>query len=534
MVDIQNYLDTIKNAVDGDSVRDAIINCMNTINQDSKYTVQARNISGKVSELPTVIKAPAGIVYKQINLDIQNDDGSGQGEEIVSHDWKVDNNTENGSFTAKDLFGENSKFGTITVDLDFSDTWEDIADNVVISTEDLDDTGTWHAELDKSGCGATRSITFTNVDVAASKGGYIGRGGNAYYPVTFQNSNGEVVYGPVDVISGGTADYQGPMPPDDSPEGSFSGWNPPPSQITRKTVCTPVYGSGDISHDTIPESVTWAQLAAGKAADYNLGSIKTLQLNSGSPMPAKTIYSSVVNPDSGSIPYHIDVDQMTANNTLLPMMLVAKGEGSTGSTWLSTRPLKAIKNSEGHPAYGEDGYPMFAARGYYSADDWNTCYIRQWLDTSFLYSFPKSVRDVIVPCIKHHIGRSTYNANLKADVDFIEKTWTSGRIWIPSNREMYGFLRDFEPTEDRQIETNGIDYATVAGWKPDISATVGGYYRIATRSAGYHGGNAPGMDMGQILLDHNFDLHEMSVARPTDTFPQGSSDSSFYYIGFCL
>lgn len=547
MADINGYLDIIKNATNGDSVRDAIINCMNEINKDSAFTVTDKVISGKISEINngSPYTAPSGQVWKHVTLNIQQESGEdypASNTKVV--DFEVNDNTPNGEYTA----GEGEEYGTIIVNVSHAGEWEGIVDNVAISTLDLDDTNTYHAS--SQGYTAVKSVTFTNVNAAESRGGRIGPGGVAEYPVRFHKSkpptgNGELIQ-TIWVSSGGTAEYSKQMPPDDNPDGQFSGWNPSPVGVTSELDCYPTYSSGSIGHDTITDD--WATIVANGGAPYNLGNVKTLVVSSAL-FRGKVLTSAIRQDKDGAVDYWRATAPDGYISYSLPMMLVAKGEGNTRSTWLSTVPFdgNAVLNKDRnayniidvsgqtHSAYRA---AILQARAYIGSsqierciDDWGSCYLNQWLNSCFYQTLPTVLRNGIVAVSKNYKGILDHNAQKDSGNQIIEKTCTDNKIWIPSVKELSGFLGDATISgATESMESGGIDYTASSGWWPESTA------RIYTRSLLTRTWNSD----SEAMLYASTDEETGEIYCPSGGMATGGvfgvySGSRYgYYIGFCL
>ena len=539
MADINPYLDIIKNASSGDSVRDAIINCMNEINKDTAFTVTDKVISGKISEINngSPYTAPSGQVWKHVTLNIQDDSGEDYPKSNTKViDFEVNDNTENGEYTA----GENEEYGTIIVNVSHDGEWEGIVDNVAISTLDLDSTSTYHAST--QGYTAVKSVTFTNVNAAAARGGRIGSGGVAEYPVYFHKTTGEVIQTQW-VTEHGSAQYTGQEPPDSNPDGQFSGWDPTPIGITSETHCKPKYSSGDISHDTITDD--WATIKAN-GCNYDLGSIKTLSVSS-TKFGGRVLTSGIRQDKEGEVDYWRATAPDGKMSYSLHMMLVAKGEGGSNGTWLSTEPFNpdSVYNASNNPyniidvsgqTHADYRAGILRATAkientsiYFCTDDWGSSYLNQWLNSCFFSTLPSSLQQGIVAVPKSYNGILDHNISSE-NTEIIEKTCVDNKIWIPSAKEMNGFIGDASKTDwAKPVESVGIDYYNAAGWKPIVTGRL--YLRslVNTIWNNYQKG----------LLYLSRDEESQIYCNSADTgngciFGIYGGDRYGYYIGFCL
>lgn len=454
MADIKTYLDTIASAASGDSVRDAIINCMNEINKDSAYVIKSRNINGKVSQLPSRIDAPAGVLYKTINLNIQNDDGESMDNNIVSHDFTVDMNTESRNYTAEELWGNNAKFGTITVNLDFSQYNNNVIDIVELSTDDLEADGTFKAS--SRGYSSMSAIRFTNVNPIESKGGYIGEGGVPKFNIEYWDSDSkgnptQKVYGPVAVTANDFVDDPAAQKALNPPVGlSFSKWKPDKATETGRVIAC--YSDVGVSDQDISD--TWAQIANAGGSGYPYGARKAIDVvRARIPYSAeKSLFPFIpdsILPSSGYYEYSFSCSAVK----------VAEGEGNSHSSWLTTNVSWDSATDNGIPNHIRNGLRDYWPEGEtpLGACQYDEHPYMLWFNNIFLkYAMPDAIRSHIIAVPK----RFTY-ANLETN-SYTNHT-KSYPLWLPSVRELYIDDWDIDKGSFRQENTGYYEhYVTMA------------------------------------------------------------------------
>lgn len=556
MADISSFLDIIRNGSDGDSVRDAIINCMNQINKDSKWIVKSKVIKGKVSELnsgsPYV--AAAGTVWKDVTLEIQDDIGQDiPSTTVTAHDFTVDNSTENGEYTAKELFGDNTQFGTISVNLDFSSSWEDIADNVSITAMDLDTaTNTFHAET--KGFAAVRSITFTDVKAAEARGGYVGTGGQTYYPITFMDNTGETI-GKKDIPEGTAITYDIPAEiKSKHPGENFMGWSGGGVAESAGTVYAkwgnPSILVGEISDD-------WSTIVADGGSHYAYGQYKSISVNVEIPYSADL----ALFPDATEVYPQFPTEGKYRYAISAYMIKVANGEGGSTSSWMSG---------------------ITAAS--YTAPSSNTTAVRMIPSHITTYLQRKTYPDNNIPRYDEDLGMKWINnifmqyvlsSTIKSHIMNVEKpykyivegTWAvenrsfSYPIWLPSVKELYvsddlnsdiatdGLFTDATQgslNEEAYITNhNSVAYlvdnlqmSSVVQRKSllcklnSADATLSGYTRDSVRSDHFQGARLQGPCMTQVT-DEDVDPSGPFLFMRQARYPQHSVCEANIF-GFCL
>ena len=100
MANISSYLNTIRTAASGESVRTAIVNCLNAINRDNPVTVQGKTITANGT-----YTAEGGIAFNPVTVQVP----TGGPDSYNFQDIEI---TENGEYQAEE---ENTYFDKVTV-----------------------------------------------------------------------------------------------------------------------------------------------------------------------------------------------------------------------------------------------------------------------------------------------------------------------------------------------------------------------------------------------------------------------------------
>lgn len=554
MAEIGTFLDVIRNGSDGDAVRDAIVNCMEQINKDSKWIIKDKVISGKVSQInsgsPYV--AAAGTAWKRVTLEIQDDSGEPVPSSTVQkHDFVVDNNTANGEYTAKELFGDNAEFGTVQVNLDFSDTWEQIADNISISTADLDTaTNTFHAET--KGYAAVRSITFTNVDAAAARGGKVIAGGVTVYPITFVDSPSGELIAQKDIPENSTITCDIPDSIKRKHGGeTFIGWSGGGRATSAATVQAQ-WGNPIINKEEIRDN--WDAIVANRGgAKYSLGSYRAIEItNFEVPYSADLACfpdfydyidpNSWVIPNTGSYTYSLTTE----------MIKIGQGEGGSTSTWLSA-PSNATCNSVTiYPSSGTtinrntvSGLP-YHIQEYINAKSaalWDQGEPRQQYDTSEMMKWvtevfcgrilPRTIADGLVTVTKNFKYRNPETGDPSTHQ-------VAYPIWLPSMKEIYveddyDIAGDFFYVNDHAHYAEYIENCSDIAFLRDVMG-LNAKQRAELFSVGV------GMNQNQTKINAQFsrdtyvDTYHIGTKQATDIFNHKrvsdiDPDHDIFYIG---
>ena len=315
------------------------------------------------------------------------------------------------------MYGQGAQFGDIIVNVDHSGEWDDIEENVRITINDLDQTGTYSA--DKIGKTAFKSVTFTDVDPVKEKGGYVGPSGQVMYPITFNAKDG-------------AWDDGSTVKKIDIPEGNLISCEPRPKKVgqtctgwdgdktaNRATTVYAKYGTPAIAVGEIRES--WDEILEKGGAGWPIGSYKTIfigDINTGNPLQIPYEADLRQFPDigqlpSGTYPYYAE----------FTMIKVAEGEGGTTSSWVSACP-KTLYNA---PIPGHI-YDYDEAKGVLT--DYENSKVMEWLNSVFInWCLDSKFKAHIQPVQKYFKWTSPAGTNINKPIQ--------QRIWLPSVKEMF-------------------------------------------------------------------------------------------------
>lgn len=546
MAEIGGYLNIIKDAGNGEDVRDAIINCMNEINKDSAFKVTNKTITEKLSDINKTYSAPAGQVWKQVTLNIQDDES---GETInkgnqTSYDFEVNNYTAPGTYDAKTEHGENAIWGNIIVNVDHSGEWDGIVDNVIISTEDLDQTGTYSAST--QGLTAFKSVTFSNVDPIKDGGGYYGGDGQGYFNITFDAAGGQWSDGSkqknMSIKAGSMVDID----PKPTKAGfDFMGWlsNYGSNGLAKRSETVRAnWGNSSILVGEIEDS--WEVIANKGGAGYENGRYKSLRIDVEIPYSADI----AIFPDITSVYPEMPTEGTYRYYAEWLFMKVADAEGGSKSSWMTMLPAYMYNAPvPQHIWYNYDAeYSRVDPK--YNRSDYGMSKSMIWLNTVFMdYVMPDVLRQHIVPIIKH------YHATTEAGTDTYKTS--NKRIWIPSVKELYieGFDDNLLYTSDNinmeeakdKLFTRSVDQAylnanlqlTDGTQRRNLFELMGGDWPAGdTNSTRDMGIGANTTDLVYGVTPHTFNIEGKSV---TSSWIEGLAVSNCkminpYIIGFSL
>ncbi len=408
MANISSYLNTIRTAASGESVRTAIVNCLNAINRDNPVTVQGKTITANGT-----YTAEGGIAFNPVTVQVP----TGGSDSYNFQDIKI---TENGEYQAEE---ENTYFDKVTVAVpQFA--------NDLMEERKITKNGEYEALLDGYDGYAKVIVDVSGIDTDT-------------FTCTFVDENGTPLRIVPNIPSGGWCSDNG-LRPASATGLPFQGWNPAPNDIRYNIICRPTYyepqqAVGEITDD-------WATIVANKGEPYPIGAYKTLPINI-------TGYEMLLpSPDS----YIVGGQEGFPNGIAMPlqfpvMMKVANGEDVSTSTWLSVRmdpgvmlgPIYKYMTMEKYTDYmtnsAEHGenlkqWGSFAVMGECQKRfGWSTSSLRYFLNSTFFNAIPDYIRREIVPVTK--ITGETYaDSENNPHVDNFAQTRDA--IWIPSVREI--------------------------------------------------------------------------------------------------
>ena len=409
MANISSYLNTIRTAASGESVRTAIVNCLNAINRDNPVTVQGKTITANGT-----YTAEGGIAFNPVTVQVP----TGGPDSYNFQDIEI---TENGEYQADE---ENTYFDKVTVAVpQFA--------NDLMEERKITKNGEYEALLDGYDGYAKVVVDVSGVDTDT-------------FTCTFVDENNTPLRTVPNIPSGGWCSDNG-LRPASATGKAFQGWNPPPNNIRYNIICKPTYYDPQTIVGEIPDD--WATIVANKGEPYPIGSYKTL------PLAISGNEVLTVSPDSYFVPGDGTIVAPISLSMVNPIMMkVANGEDVSTSSWLSVQ-MGTLHQGPFTAAHVQDDYcldsfktswsgPGYYGGNYFIAEEvgkrfgWGTSALRYFLNGDFLNLIPEIVRQAIVPVTK--ISSSIYSVDGHGAKELDGFSETRDAIWIPSTRELVG------------------------------------------------------------------------------------------------
>lgn len=393
MAQINQYLDTIRNATGGEQVRDAIIQALDKIHGDNPVQVTERTATMPSDGSDLEINAEGGIAYDHIVVHPASGSGSG-----VTKLTELEA-TENKEYVPD----EGEYYSKVTVDVPQLNC--DIMEDIYEVTEN--NTTIYAAEEGFDGFSAIH-INVSNVPVSGS------------FTVRFYDESGNLI-GTVLVPAYGTATYEGPNPVSSTGQ-IFTGWNPDPVNVTRNLDCYPKFADKTIIPGEISDN--WEMICSNGGANYALGAYKNLPFSYTWKVAdmLEVMSNWADHPDISQYP-----DATATMTADFIMYKVAVGEQGTKSTWLS-RPTNCtlIFANGGSAQPGVlKGTPWGGYPGYSGS------VVDRFLESIFFQT--------MAPCFHQRIkGVNKYHQALdpaKTTPPF-NQTVINRHVWIPSIKEL--------------------------------------------------------------------------------------------------
>lgn len=506
MADISGYLNNIRSAESGETVRDSIIQCLNKINKDNPNQTKPLNVTANGT-----YTSETGFSYNPVTVNVPSGGQSG----YTFEELEV---TENGEYEPDE---DNKMFNKVTVNV--PQLAKDLAPDGYTITQN----GEYDPLLDgydgygkiivnvneKTGDGPF-TVEFYNKPVTDPSAALI--------HTETVNKYGSVAYTALD----GTTNGQGQW---------FKGWSPDPVNVTRDLKCYPVYS--DIVIDPTEISDTWDQICANGGAPYPIGAHKSLYIEvpeqTWSASPSSIVEGTPVREIDGKRCYPRGRNNkevyIARTGFLLDMVKVAQGESGSTSTWLSKNPTYANVSDSDRALYiGSAGDTANGCAGWGDIDnygyvvnrfDWGNSAIRTYLHEKFMPCMPTSLQSTIKAVSKTYYGSLNY-IDITPAKAFKQ---SSDKIWIPSIAELKTFFNSKELSSGYSsilakfrdllgIET-GIDYTTNYEDIGLIFSSNGVCLRDHTDNEG----------------SYNFTLGSGNSCSIAYTFP-----CIYFSIGFCL
>lgn len=514
MADISGYLNNIRNAASGETVRDAIIQCLNKINSDNPTKTKPLNVTANGT-----YTSDTGYAYNPVTVNVP----SGGSSSYTFEELEV---TENGEYEPEE---ENVMFNKVTVEVpQFA---KDLMESFTITQN-----GEYEALLDGYD-GYAKVIV--NVNEAT---------GDGPFTVQFYDAEKRLIatetvnkYGSASCRLLDGTEIGGQY---------YKGWNPSPTNVTRDLKCYPIYGDYIINPGEISDS--WETIVADGGAHYDIGAFKSIVFD----VPATTIEHYV---KEGFYYDYNGIHYIPTNafSVAMDVVKVAEGEDGSSSTWLSTGCINPVINSVyGIPGvygytmgtdgnrpvyYLGNGFAQIAYKPYsiFYNQDWSNSIIREFLNSYFLYYLPLPLQTAIKQVNKSYRGINTSSGS---DLTLVEKT-SLDKLWVPSIKELYSQITS-NVNPDKQLsgfsnryatinsfkENTGIDYSAI--YAPTYSNT--GDRSFALRTAALPSDTSKGADF--LVTCRNDPVIEICPAIPSNYYGGQANHycCNWFPFGFCL
>ena len=462
MANISGLLNNIKSAESGETVRDAIIQALEKINNDNPTQTKPLNVTANGT-----YTSETGFAYNPVTVNVPAGGTSGYSFEEL----KV---TENGEYEPDD---ENTMYNKVTVEV------PQFANELAPDGFRIEQNGEYDPLLDGYD-GYGKIIVAVNEATGAGP-----------FTVEYYNSAGALVH-TEQVPKNGNGTWHGLDGTTDASGQYFKSWNPNPVNVTRDLKCYAQYGEYIIDPGEIQDS--WEQICAVKGAGYAIGQYKTLYFllpayqasveASRLTLPSMTFKGKEMWPVG---PGNVETDFVMADTTVVAQMVkVAEGEGGTTSTWICKNSISPVNypsdRNRMHAGAHAGTWWDYTIRGssehQCDSTDWANSTLRLMLNNYWINYMPECLKATIKPVDKAYRGRIDYSVRTAG---LIFKSSTD-RIWIPSSKELKTFLEDiaivpgtnFDPLSSC-YEPTGIDYTenwqTLDLFSDDIVRTLGSY-----------------------------------------------------------
>ena len=402
MADISGYLNNIRSAESGETVRDSIIQCLNKINKDNPNKTKPLNVTANGT-----YTSETGYSYNPVTVNVPG----GGSSNYTFEELEV---TENGEYEPDE---DNKMFNKVTVNV--PQLAKDLAPDGYTITQN----GEYDPLLD--GYDGYGKI-IVNVNEATGDGPFQVK----FYDKPVTDPTAAVHETQLIAKGGSAATTYRPT----APVGlSFVGWDPSPVNITRDMKCYPKFASQSVVIGEIPDD--WDVICANGGAGYPLGSFKSLAY--GATIPGAEIHELIPPWPSGN-DYAISSSGMAIK--------VAEGESGTNSSWIWFWFSAGALNQAPDNGWSQTGGLDYTNRYYHT---FLTCLFNHMADI-----FKVSIKD----CLKY-----TQCSDRNAPPYSIKPV--SDKIWVPSVKEMMGTDQETVGMnivsaygEETQYETNYKKY----------------------------------------------------------------------------
>ena len=388
MADISSKLDKIKSAERGEDVRDAIIGALRDINND--VPADMSNPERITADMPGSSDLTIPFNPPKLVSEIYVRQAGSGGKSTTLKDITI---TENGEYPTDeedyDASTENRYYKKVKVDV------PQLANKIEMDEVVIEQNGTYSAI--EWGVDGLRNIT-VNVQAASGDGPFQ----VDFYDKPASDPTAAVIESQL-VAKFGSVEFQGIKPT--SPLGTFAGWSPSPTNVTRDLKCYPNFAQIIVDPTEIQDD--WAVICANGGAPYPLGAHKILAYGASIPGSTMRNYISGWDPDTN---YDISVIMM--------MYKVCEGEGNSHSSWLGT--------------------PIFFHDFGIDAQNWDVCNLRNFLNGAFFDNMADIFKSSIVPVIKYSV--TTPNRQ-----DLIP-TGSQDKVWVPNYSEIISYQTGLDET----------------------------------------------------------------------------------------
>ena len=383
MADISGYLNNIRSAESGETVRDSIIQCLNKINNDNPNKTKPLNVTANGT-----YTSETGYSYNPVTVNVP----AGGSSNYTFEELEV---TENGEYEPEE---DNTMYKKVTVNV------PQLANDLAPDGYTITQNGEYDPLLD--GYDGYGKI-IVNVNEATGDGPFTVE----FYDKDVSDPTGTVMQTQT-VNKNGSASFDPRNGYPTSPIGQvFMGWNPEPVNVTRDLKCYPRFGDQTVAVGEIPDS--WEVICSKGGAGYPIGSFKSLA------------YGATFD-GSELIPYFpnagIGENDKYVYNTITLMVKVADGEDGSTSSWLGVANTNSLTKSSGS---GPSSIVLWTPQ--YWDNDWYSMG-NQYLRGFYNGAYFNHMSDIF----KQHIKAVT-KYTVKTDIVYP----TSDKIWIPSAKEIF-------------------------------------------------------------------------------------------------
>ena len=533
MADIKGYLKTISDGKSGETVRDAIINCMRDINED-----------GAVKKASLVITKPDNVTYKPgkgkafSSVTVNITGGESDPNKTINYEtMTVTELTENGTYPPEDKPDTYYSKVEVAIDWDAVGKPSNLGEEAEMVSYETDENGNKYWDASLAGYDYVKRIWIPNSVASGLPGGDYPGGSSGAGPFNVRFYDRPKSAGSPHLLKTVTGEKGGDASalynadgrtPEPSYGGVFAGWNPPVNNVTYSLDTYAHYTASPASGSAtqIPES--WEQIVANSNHAGYLGKwayleVKNPETEGRVELQGQTFQSKVATQDNPDPEHPTQFHSMTLANPAvkftIKMQCVALGEGGSKSTWLAMNPLPSGWIVDGSSSVQDS----CCEKDVTGTDDWNSCYLHQFFEKCLKDGLPDVIKSHLRMVTKWSWGAAQYSP-VVGENDYVMKS-SSNYLWIPSEGEIDSKFTDFVTggyAEKRENESAAVNYGSV--WIPD------GYplhLHIQTRSMArldMYWGN-----LGAYTSGNESDVKEFVAAG--GGFDDGYGD---LYLGFCL